>query len=132
MSEEIIYLDGITVNFDHETILDGISLKIKDGEFMTLLGPSGCGKTTTLRVLGGFVEPESGKVFFDGKQINGIPPHKRQVSTIFQRYALFEHLNVFENIAFGLRVRKVPEREIFERVYEALELVNLKGFESDE
>ena len=129
MSEEIIYLDGITVNFDHETILDGISLKIKDGEFMTLLGPSGCGKTTTLRVLGGFVEPESGKVFFDGKQINGIPPHKRQVSTIFQRYALFEHLNVFENIAFGLRVRKVPEREIFERVYEALELVNLKGFE---
>ena len=129
MSEEIIYLDGITVNFDHETILDGISLKIKDGEFMTLLGPSGCGKTTTLRVLGGFVEPESGQVFFDGKQINGIPPHKRQVSTIFQRYALFEHLNVFENIAFGLRVRKVPEREIFERVYEALELVNLKGFE---
>lgn len=84
MSEEIIYLDGITVNFDHETILDGISLKIKDGEFMTLLGPSGCGKTTTLRVLGGFVEPESGKVFFDGKQINGIPPHKRQVSTIFR------------------------------------------------
>ncbi len=129
MSEEIIYLDGITVKFDHETILDGISLKIKDGEFMTLLGPSGCGKTTTLRVLGGFVEPESGKVFFDGKQINGIPPHKRQVSTIFQRYALFEHLNVFENIAFGLRVRRVPEREVFERVYEALELVNLKGFE---
>lgn len=125
----IIYLDGISVEYDGEKVLNNISFSIENGEFITLLGPSGCGKTTTLRLLGGFVEPSSGKVFFDGNCINGIPPHKRQVSTIFQRYALFEHLNVFENIAFGLRVRKIPEAEIYERVYEAIDLVNLHGFE---
>ncbi len=125
----IIYLDGISVKYDNETILDNISLSIKDGEFITLLGPSGCGKTTTLRLIGGFVEPATGKVFFDEKCINGIPPHKRQVSTIFQRYALFEHLNVFENVAFGLRIRKLPEKEIYKRVYDAIDLVNLRGFE---
>ena len=91
----IIYLDGISVEYDGEKVLNNISFSIENGEFITLLGPSGCGKTTTLRLLGGFVEPSSGKVFFDGNCINGIPPHKRQVSTIFQRYALFEHLNVF-------------------------------------
>ncbi len=129
MSQNIISLEGVSVAFDGETILDQISLDIKDGEFITLLGPSGCGKTTTLRILGGFVEPMEGRVYFDGKCINGVPAHKRQVSTIFQRYALFPHLNVYENIAFGLRVRKVPEEELCDRVEEALALVNLRGFE---
>ena len=129
MSDNIISLEGVTVAFDGETILDSISLEIKDGEFITLLGPSGCGKTTTLRILGGFVEPMAGRVYFDGECINAVPAHKRQVSTIFQRYALFPHLNVYENIAFGLRVRKVPEAELCDRVEEALALVNLRGFE---
>ena len=129
MSENIISLENISVAFDGETILDQISLDIKDGEFITLLGPSGCGKTTTLRILGGFVEPMEGRAYFDGQCINGVPAHKRQVSTIFQRYALFPHLNVYENIAFGLRVRKVPEAELCDRVEEALALVNLRGFE---
>ncbi len=129
MSENIISLEEISVAFDGETILDQISLEIKDGEFITLLGPSGCGKTTTLRILGGFVEPSQGRVYFDGTCINGVPPYKRQVSTIFQRYALFPHLNVFENIAFGLRVSKVPEEELYDRVEEVINLVNLRGFE---
>ncbi len=129
MSNNIISLENISVAFDGETILDKISLDIQDGEFITLLGPSGCGKTTTLRILGGFVEPMDGRVYFDSKCINGLPPHKRRVSTIFQRYALFPHLNVYENIAFGLRVRKVPEAELCDRVEEALALVNLRGFE---
>ena len=129
MSDNIMSLEGVSVAFDGETVLDHISLDIHDGEFITLLGPSGCGKTTTLRILGGFVEPMEGRVYFDGACINGVPPYKRQVSTIFQRYALFPHLNVFENIAFGLRVRKVPEAELVQRVKEAIALVNLKGFE---
>ena len=129
MSDNIISLQGVSVAFDGETILDTISLDIKDGEFITLLGPSGCGKTTTLRILGGFVEPCQGRVLFDGENILGVPPHKRQVSTIFQRYALFPHLNVYENIAFGLRVRKVPEEELCARVEEVINLVNLRGFE---
>lgn len=129
MSDNIISLQGVSVSFDDETILDTISLDIKDGEFITLLGPSGCGKTTTLRILGGFVEPCQGRVLFDGENILGVPPHKRQVSTIFQRYALFPHLNVYENIAFGLRVRKVPEEELCARVEEVINLVNLRGFE---
>ena len=129
MSDNIFSLSEVSVVFDDETILNKISLDIQNGEFITLLGPSGCGKTTTLRILGGFVEPSEGRVLFDGENILGVPPHKRQVSTIFQRYALFPHLNVYENIAFGLRVRKVPEEELCARVEEVINLVNLRGFE---
>ncbi|MGN0674957.1 MAG: spermidine/putrescine ABC transporter ATP-binding protein [Oscillospiraceae bacterium] len=125
----IITLKDIVVEFDGERILDKINLDIKDKEFVTLLGPSGCGKTTTLRIIGGFINPDSGTVYFDGKEINGLPPYKRNVNTVFQRYALFPHLNVYENIAFGLRVKKVPEKEINKRVAEMLKLVNLVGFE---
>ena len=128
--ENIISLKNIIVEFEEgEKILKNISLDIKDKEFVTFLGPSGCGKTTTLRIIAGFLEPTIGDVFFDGQRINSLPPHKRNVNTVFQRYALFPHLNVYENIAFGLRVKKVPEKEIVNRVGEMLELVNLKGFE---
>ncbi len=125
----IIDLKNISVSFDGEPILKDLNLYIRDKEFITFLGPSGCGKTTTLRVIAGFVEPDSGDVIFDNKRINDVPPHKRQVNTIFQRYALFPHLNVFENIAFGLRLKKAPKQEIEETVTAMLELVNLKGFE---
>jgi len=127
--ENIVSMKDINVAFDGETILNNISLDIKDKEFVTLLGPSGCGKTTTLRIIGGFITPDSGTVSFDGKVINDVPPYKRNVNTVFQRYALFPHLNVYDNIAFGLRVKKMPEKEIQERVAEMLELVNLRGFE---
>ena len=128
--ENIINLKDIEVVFeDGERILKKINLDIKDKEFVTFLGPSGCGKTTTLRIIGGFLEPTSGDVFFEGKRINGLPPYKRNVNTVFQRYALFPHLNVYENIAFGLKVKKLPDKEIVRRVGEMLELVNLKGFE---
>lgn len=128
--ENIVILKDIEVVFeDGERILKKINLDIKDKEFVTFLGPSGCGKTTTLRIIGGFLEPTSGDVFFEGKRINGLPPYKRNVNTVFQRYALFPHLNVYENIAFGLRVKKLPDKEIVKRVGEMLELVNLKGFE---
>lgn len=127
--QNIISMKDINVAFDGETILNNISLDIKDKEFVTLLGPSGCGKTTTLRIIGGFITPDSGTVSFDGKTINNVPPHKRNVNTVFQRYALFPHLNVYDNIAFGLRVKKMPEKEIQSRVAEMLELVNLRGFE---
>ena len=127
--EKIIELRGITKEFDGERILNAIDLYIRDNEFVTLLGPSGCGKTTTLRIIGGFVSPDEGDVYFDGKRINDLPPHKRQVNTVFQKYALFPHLNVYENIAFALRLRKVPEAEISVRVKEMLELVALRGFE---
>ena len=125
----IIALKNITVEFDGEKVLDDLSLTIRDGEFVTLLGSSGCGKTTTLRIIAGFLEPDSGELFLNGKNMHGVPPHKREVNTIFQRYALFPHYNVYENIAYGLRVRKVPEPEIRERVTEMLRLVNLQGFE---
>ncbi len=124
----IIDLRNVSKSFDGETILDNINLSIRDGEFVTLLGPSGCGKTTTLRLIGGFLQPDSGDIVFQGKVINDVPPYKRQVNTIFQRYALFSHLNVYENVAFGLRVRKCPEKEIKKTVDEMLEMVNLKGF----
>ena len=128
--ENIINLKDIEVVFeDGERILKKINLDIKDKEFVTFLGPSGCGKTTTLRIIGGFLEPTSGDVFFEGKRINGLPPYKRNVNTVFQRYALFPHLNVYENIAFGLKVKKLHDKEIVRRVGEMLELVNLKGFE---
>ncbi|MBQ5883817.1 MAG: ABC transporter ATP-binding protein [Clostridia bacterium] len=110
-------------------MINNMNLYIRDKEFITFLGPSGCGKTTTLRIIAGFLQPDSGEVIFDGKVINDVPPHKRQLNTIFQRYALFPHLNVYENIAFGLRLQKTPEKEIKETVTEMLSLVNLKGFE---
>ena len=128
-SENIIELKNINIAFENQTVLSGIDLSIKDGEFVTLLGPSGCGKTTTLRIIAGFEEPCSGDVLFEGKKMNGIPPYKRQVNTIFQRYALFPHLNVFENIAFGMRVKKLKEKEINQKVEQMLKLVNLEGLE---
>ena len=125
----IIDLKNISVKLGDAQILENLSMYIRDKEFITLLGPSGCGKTTTLRIIAGFLEPDSGEVVFENKVINGVPPHKRQVNTIFQRYALFPHLNVYENIAFGLRVKKLKEKEIKETVTEMLSLVNLEGFE---
>ena len=138
MSKELIRLADCVMAFDDEVVLDKINLSIKDKEFLTLLGPSGCGKTTTLRIIGGFQTPTSGDVLFDGVRINAVPPHKRTINTVFQKYALFPHLNVYENIAFGLRIPKtdgkgnrvkLPEEEIDQRVMEMLEIVNLKGFE---
>ncbi len=127
--DKIIELKNITKSFDGEVVLDNISLDIYDNEFITLLGPSGCGKTTTLRLIGGFETPDAGDILFMGQRINDLPPHKRNVNTVFQRYALFPHLNVFENIAFPLRERKTPKDELNERVHEMLSLVALKGFE---
>jgi len=126
---KIIELKNIVKVFNDETVLKGIDLDIHDKEFVTLLGPSGCGKTTTLRIIGGFASPDSGDVYFDGKKINDMPAYKRQVNTVFQKYALFPHLNVYENIAFGPRLKKMPEAEISKRVKEMLEIVNLRGFE---
>ena len=125
----IVSLKDIVVEFDGQKVLDGLSLDIHDKEFVTFLGPSGCGKTTTLRVIAGFVTPKSGNVFFDGKDIANMPPYKRPVNTVFQKYALFPHLNVFENVAFGLRLKKMTEEEIRPKVLEMLEIVGLKGFE---
>ncbi len=129
MSKELIRLRDLCMAFDDELVLDHINLYINDSEFLTLLGPSGCGKTTTLRIIGGFTTPTSGDVTFDGVRINDVPPHKRQINTVFQKYALFPHLDVFENIAFGLRIAKVPAEEIEDRVTEMLGVVSLKGFE---
>ncbi len=127
-TKEIIALKDITVSFDGEQVLSGLNLNISDGEFVTLLGPSGCGKTTTLRIIGGFVNPDSGNVFFDGKNMTDLPPYKRPVNTIFQRYALFPHLNVEDNVAFGMRVQRKSKAEIRETVDRMLRLVNLVGF----
>ncbi len=127
--KELIELKNITVEFDGEKVLDDLSLNIHDGEFVTLLGSSGCGKTTTLRIIAGFIEPDSGVMLFDGKDMSGVPPYKREVNTIFQRYALFPHYNVYENIAYGLRVRKTPEDVIRAEVERILKLVGLSGFE---
>jgi spermidine/putrescine transport system ATP-binding protein len=143
MSKELIRLQNCCMAFDDEQVLNNLNLQIQDKEFLTLLGPSGCGKTTTLRIIGGFTTPTSGDVYFDGVRINAVPPYKRQINTVFQKYALFPHLNVFENIAFGLRMKKVndpkdpsgkrqvklSEEEIARRVDEMLEVICLKGFE---
>jgi len=131
MSKELIRLVDCGMRFDGETVLDNINLYINDSEFLTLLGPSGCGKTTTLRIIGGFLTPTNGDVLFDGVRINDVPPHKRQVNTVFQKYALFPHLDVYDNVAFGLRLvrPKLSKREIDMRVLEMLEVVSLKGFE---
>ena len=127
--KSIVSLKDIFVRFDNEVILNHINLDIHEKEFVTILGPSGCGKTTTLRIIGGFVEPESGDVIFDGKRINGTPPNKRNVNTVFQKYALFPHLNVFDNVAFGLKLKKVPKDEIKKKVKKMLATVDLKGYE---
>ncbi len=127
--EILIRLHGVSKAFDGETVLDNISLDIHDKEFVTLLGPSGCGKTTTLRIIGGFETADCGEVFFDGKEISQVPPYRRLINTVFQKYALFPHLNVYENVAFGLRLKKLPEAEIREKVQEMLAMVKLKGFE---
>ena len=134
MSKELIRLSGCTMAFDGEVVLNNIDLKINDKEFLTLLGPSGCGKTTTLRIIGGFQSPTSGDVYFDGVRINDVPPHKRMVNTVFQKYALFTHLNVYENVAFGLRIarengKKLDKDEIHSRIVEMLDVVSLRGFE---
>ena len=127
--ENVIELRGVSKAFDGETVLSNLDLNIRDKEFITLLGPSGCGKTTTLRIIAGFLTPDTGDVIFDGERINDLPAYKRNVNTIFQRYALFPNYNVFDNVAYGLRVQKVPKAEIRERVMEILRLVNLEGFE---
>jgi spermidine/putrescine transport system ATP-binding protein len=127
--EKLIDLKDITVKYGDNVVLDKLNLYINKKEFITLLGPSGCGKTTTLRCIAGFIEPDEGEIIFEGKKINDVPPHKRKVNTIFQRYALFSHLNVYENIAFGPKLQKKPKEEIRQTVAQMLELVNLKGFE---
>ena len=127
--KKIIELKNITKTFDGELVLDNLCLDIYDKQFITLLGPSGCGKTTTLRIIGGFEQQDTGDVFFEGEKINDIPPHKRHVNTVFQKYALFPHLNVYENIAFALKLQKLSNAEISKKVKEMLELVALKGFE---
>ncbi|MBQ9229362.1 MAG: ABC transporter ATP-binding protein [Eubacterium sp.] len=125
----IIDLRDITVSYGDDTVLDKLNLSINEKEFITLLGPSGCGKTTTLRAIAGFLKPQAGDVIFEGKRINDVPAHKRKVNTIFQRYALFSHLNVYENIAFGPNLQKKSKDEVRKTVAAMLELVNLKGFE---
>ncbi len=129
MSERLILLENINKSYGTKQILKDINLYVRDKEFVTLLGPSGCGKTTTLRLIGGFETPDSGNIYFNGKRINDVPPNKRNVNTVFQRYALFTHLNVFDNIAFGLRIHSCPKEEIPVKVKEMLRLVNLKGYE---
>ncbi len=125
----VINLKDVSIKLGGNQILENLNLYIRDKEFITLLGPSGCGKTTTLRLIAGFLEPDSGEILFSDKSVNGVPPHKRQVNTIFQRYALFPNLNVYENIAFGLRLKKMKDPEIRTKVKEMLSLVNLNGFE---
>lgn len=130
--QTIIRFENVSKQFDDDLILDDVSFEIERGKFYTLLGPSGCGKTTILRLIAGFIEPTKGAVYFDGKRVNKIPANKRQVNTVFQDYALFPHLNVFENIAFGLRIKKMKNPEIDKRVKEALKFVNLAGYENRE
>lgn len=132
LSEKILELQDITKTYDDNTVIKNLNLYVRKNEFITLLGPSGCGKTTTLRLIGGFETPTSGKIYFEGRDITNVPPYQRKVNTVFQKYALFPHLNVFENIAFGLRIKKVSEGEIQRRVRNMLSLVNLYGFEKRE
>ncbi|MCL2740196.1 MAG: ABC transporter ATP-binding protein [Oscillospiraceae bacterium] len=130
MEKEVIRFEGVTKTFDgEENVLHNVSLSINKNEFFTLLGPSGCGKTTILRIIGGFENPTGGDVFFDGKKINDVPPNKRKMNTVFQKYALFPNMNVFENVAFGLRVRKMDDKKLAKKVREMLAVVGLKGYE---
>ena len=130
MADSLIKLQDLQKEYDGTPVLRGISLDIKSREFVTLLGPSGCGKTTTLRIIGGFEQPDSGDVFFEGKRLNDVPPYRREINTVFQRYALFPHLNVAENIAFGLHIKKMNAAEIKRKTREMLSLVGLSGFET--
>ena len=129
MQEPLIRLRNISKSFDGSVVLDDLNLDIKENEFVTLLGPSGCGKTTTLRILGGFTKPDSGQVFFDGEDITNLPPNKRQLNTVFQKYALFPHMNIEENIAFGLKIKGKSRDYIRDKIRYALKLVNMDGYE---
>ena len=129
MNKNIIELKGISKTFQENCVLDNLNVSIKKNEFLTLLGPSGCGKTTTLRIIAGFEEADEGEILFNGTNISNVPPYKRQVNTVFQKYALFPHMNVFENIAFGLKIKKLPKDEIKSKVLNMLKLVSLEGFE---
>ncbi len=126
---ELIRLDSLSKTFGETTVLDDFSLDVKENEFITLLGPSGCGKTTTLRIVGGFEQPDSGKVYFEGKDITNLPPNQRNINTVFQKYALFPHMNIGENIAFGLKIKGKTDAYIKDKVKYALKLVNLSGYE---
>ena len=130
MSKELIHLNHVSKSFDGQMVLDELNLTIHENEFVTLLGPSGCGKTTTLRILGGFASPDSGTVIFDGKDITNLPPNKRQLNTVFQKYALFTHMTIAENIAFGLKIKKKSKSYIEDKIHYALKLVNLEGYEN--
>lgn len=125
----LIRLENISKAFDGQTVLDNVSMEIHKNEFVTLLGPSGCGKTTTLRILGGFEYPDSGNVYFGNEIMNSVPPYKRKVNTVFQKYALFPHLNVGDNVAFGLKIKKMPKNDIKDKVADVLKLVGLSGYE---
>lgn len=129
VSKKIIELKNVTKRYNGVVAVDNINLYIRENEFITLLGPSGCGKTTTLRMIGGFEDPDEGDIMFDGLKINDVPPYKRNINTVFQRYALFTHMDVYENIAFGLRIKKVPKEEMDRRIKRMLKLVDLEGFE---
>ncbi|MBS4804771.1 MAG: ATP-binding cassette domain-containing protein, partial [Clostridium sp.] len=129
MEQNIIEIKGISKSFEDNCVLDDLSLKIRKNEFLTLLGPSGCGKTTTLKIIAGFEEADNGEILFNGTDISTLPPYKRPVNTVFQKYALFPHMNVYENIAFGLKIKKTPKDEIDSKVKEMLKLVSLTGFE---
>lgn len=129
MLENIIELKNLSKRYDDNQVLDNLSLDIKKNEFLTLLGPSGCGKTTTLKIIAGFEYADEGKVLFEERDITDIPPHERQINTVFQKYALFPHMNIYENIAFGLKIKKLPKDEIDKKVKEMLKLVALEGFE---
>ncbi|MBR4788232.1 MAG: ATP-binding cassette domain-containing protein, partial [Bacteroidales bacterium] len=132
MAEEdkIILLEHVSKHYDGKTVLDDINLYIRKGEFVTLLGPSGCGKTTTLRLIAGFLQPDEGRILLDGKDIAGVPPYERPLNTVFQRYALFPHLDVYDNIAFGLKLKKIPEDEIDRKVRRVLKMVAMTDYES--
>ena len=129
MSNKLIELKNLTKNFDDQQVLRGINLDIHENEFLTLLGPSGCGKTTTLRIIAGFEEPSGGEVLFNGIEISKLPPYKREINTVFQKYALFPHLNVMDNIGFGLNLKKVDKSVIEQKVKRMLKMVGLEGFE---
>lgn len=126
--KKIIQIKNVVKNFDDQVVLKGVSLDIYDNEFVTLLGPSGCGKTTLLRILGGFIDPSSGEVLFKNEDILKLPPYKRDINTVFQKYALFPHLNVYDNIAFGLKLKKMPKDVIDRKVRRMLKLVNLEDY----
>lgn len=128
MSNKLIDIIDITKSYDENVILDKLNLYIRENEFLTLLGPSGCGKTTLLRILGGFETPDSGNIIFDGRNINSLPPNRRQLNTVFQKYALFSHMSIAENIAFGLKIKGKSKGYIRDKIHYALKLVNLEGY----